>query len=47
MTRYFCIDKAKERLGYRPLIGLEEGLERAVEDCVGRKNAEQARTKKE
>ncbi|KAG6363331.1 hypothetical protein INS49_008428 [Diaporthe citri] len=30
MTRYFCIDKAKRRLGYRPLVPLEEGLRRSV-----------------
>lgn len=41
MTRYFCIDKAKKRLGYKPLVGLEDGLRRAVEDCVRRRNAEQ------
>ncbi|KAJ5198472.1 C-3 sterol dehydrogenase/C-4 decarboxylase family protein [Penicillium cinerascens] len=41
MTRYFCIDKAKKRLGYKPLVGLEEGLKKAVEDCVRRRNLEQ------
>ncbi|KAK7745315.1 erg26, C-3 sterol dehydrogenase [Cytospora paraplurivora] len=30
MTRYFCIDKAKRRLGYKPLVSLEEGLRRSV-----------------
>lgn len=30
MTRYFCIDKAKSRLGYKPIISLEEGLRRSV-----------------
>ncbi|PSR76888.1 3-beta hydroxysteroid dehydrogenase/isomerase family-domain-containing protein [Coniella lustricola] len=30
MTRYFCIDKAKRRLGYRPIISLEEGMRRSV-----------------
>lgn len=30
MTRYYCIDKAKRRLGYRPLVPLEVGLRRAV-----------------
>ncbi|KAF3762388.1 hypothetical protein M406DRAFT_263398 [Cryphonectria parasitica EP155] len=30
MTRYFCIDKAKRRLGYRPLISLEDGMRRSV-----------------
>ncbi|KAF2126703.1 C-3 sterol dehydrogenase/C-4 decarboxylase family protein [Dothidotthia symphoricarpi CBS 119687] len=37
MTRCFCVDKAKKRLGYRPLVGLEEGLKQAVEDCVRRR----------
>jgi sterol-4alpha-carboxylate 3-dehydrogenase (decarboxylating) len=41
MTRYFCIDKAKRRLGYKPLVGLEEGLKQAVEDCVRRRKIEQ------
>ncbi|RAH75436.1 C-3 sterol dehydrogenase/C-4 decarboxylase family protein [Aspergillus aculeatinus CBS 121060] len=40
MTRYFCIDKAKTRLGYRPVVGLEEGLQRAVEDCLSRRATE-------
>lgn len=30
MTRYYCIDKAKQRLGYKPIVGLEEGLRRSV-----------------
>ncbi|KAF2015610.1 C-3 sterol dehydrogenase/C-4 decarboxylase family protein [Aaosphaeria arxii CBS 175.79] len=42
MTRYFCIDKAKNRLGYKPLVGLEEGLRQGVEDCMRRRNAEQS-----
>lgn len=37
MTRYFCIDKARRRLGYGPLVRLGEGLRYAVEDCVGRR----------
>ncbi|RAH50582.1 C-3 sterol dehydrogenase/C-4 decarboxylase family protein [Aspergillus brunneoviolaceus CBS 621.78] len=40
MTRYFCIDKAKTPLGYRPVVGLEEGLQRAVEDCLSRRATE-------
>ncbi|RMZ72404.1 C-3 sterol dehydrogenase C-4 decarboxylase family [Pyrenophora seminiperda CCB06] len=36
MTRYFCIDKAKSRLGYKPIVELREGLRQAVEDCVSR-----------
>lgn len=34
MTRYYSVEKAKQRLGYRPLIGLREGLQRGVRDCV-------------
>ncbi|KAI4218140.1 MAG: hypothetical protein L6R40_008802 [Gallowayella cf. fulva] len=30
MTRYYNIDKAKNRLGYAPIVGLEEGVGRAV-----------------
>ena len=30
MTRYFNIDKARRRLGYAPLVGVEEGVERAT-----------------
>ncbi|RHZ47894.1 hypothetical protein CDV55_101023 [Aspergillus turcosus] len=44
MTRYFCIDKAKRRLGYKPLVGLEDGLRTAVEDCVRRRMAAQSQT---
>jgi sterol-4alpha-carboxylate 3-dehydrogenase (decarboxylating) len=42
MTRYFCIDKAKKRLGYQPLVGLEDGLRIAVEDCLRRRTAAQS-----
>lgn len=38
MTRYFCVDKAKRRLGYKPIVGLRDGLKRAVDDCVSRRN---------
>lgn len=30
MTRYFNIEKAKRRLGYKPIISLEEGMRRSV-----------------
>ena len=30
MTRYYNIGKAKRRLGYRPLVGMEEGVERTT-----------------
>ncbi|MCJ1466087.1 hypothetical protein MMC07_004706 [Pseudocyphellaria aurata] len=29
MTRTFCIDKAKRRLGYKPLVNMEDGIKRA------------------
>lgn len=32
LKRYYCIDKAKTRLGYRPVVGFEEGIRRAVRD---------------
>jgi sterol-4alpha-carboxylate 3-dehydrogenase (decarboxylating) len=31
MTRYYDITKARRRLGYRPLVGLSEGIKRAVQ----------------
>jgi sterol-4alpha-carboxylate 3-dehydrogenase (decarboxylating) len=30
MTRYYNIGKAKSRLGYKPLVSLQEGVERAT-----------------
>ena len=33
-ARYFCIEKARKRLGYRPIVSLEEGIRRGVEDLV-------------
>ncbi|SPQ19420.1 eb75a855-c120-4f0a-aa2b-d465e4d54e25 [Thermothielavioides terrestris] len=30
MTRYYDISKAKKRLGYKPLVSLDEGIRRAV-----------------
>ena len=30
MTRYYSIDKARKRLGYEPVVGLEQGLKRSV-----------------
>jgi sterol-4alpha-carboxylate 3-dehydrogenase (decarboxylating) len=38
MTRYFCVDKAKKRLGYKPIVGLKDGLKRVVDDRVSRRN---------
>lgn len=36
MTRYYNIDKAKKRLGYRPVVGLEDGIKRGVADAIRR-----------
>lgn len=36
MTRYYNIDKAKRRLGYRPVVSLREGLEKGVHDAIRR-----------
>lgn len=40
MTRYYCIDKAKKRLGYRPRVGLEEGIKRGVRDMLEREKVQ-------
>lgn len=40
MTRYFCIDKAKKRLRYAPLVSLDDALARGVADCIERRGAE-------
>lgn len=34
MTRYFNIDKAKHRLGYRPIVKLEDGVRSAVKYAI-------------
>ncbi|KAM3419144.1 hypothetical protein BST61_g5089 [Cercospora zeina] len=36
MTRYYNIDKAKKRLGYTPLVGLQDGIKRGVADALYR-----------
>ncbi|KIW07734.1 uncharacterized protein PV09_01664 [Verruconis gallopava] len=36
LTRYYNISKAKERLGYAPIVGLEEGIKRGVKDVLAR-----------
>lgn len=36
MTRYYNIDKAKKRLGYRPLVNLDEGIRKGVADALYR-----------
>ncbi|KAL9072665.1 MAG: hypothetical protein Q9157_005018 [Trypethelium eluteriae] len=33
-ARYFCIEKAKKRLGYRPIVALKEGIRKGVEDLL-------------
>jgi sterol-4alpha-carboxylate 3-dehydrogenase (decarboxylating) len=34
MTRFYSCEKAKHRLGYRPIVPLDEGLARAVGYCI-------------
>ncbi|KAJ2896627.1 putative Sterol-4-alpha-carboxylate 3-dehydrogenase [Zalerion maritima] len=41
MTRYYNITKAKSRLGYRPLVPLEEGIKRAVKWSLEKQEKEQ------
>lgn len=36
MTRYFNIDKAKLRLGYAPVVSMDEGVRRGVKDALFR-----------
>jgi sterol-4alpha-carboxylate 3-dehydrogenase (decarboxylating) len=36
LTRYYNITKAKERLGYAPIVSLQEGIERGVADVLAR-----------
>jgi len=36
MTRYYNIDKAKRRLGYRPLVKLDVGIRKGVADALYR-----------
>ena len=40
MTRYYDIGKAKNRLGYAPIVGLQEGIELAVKWFVDEKAKE-------
>ena len=35
MTRTYKIEKARERLGYEPQMGMQEGIRRGVEWCLG------------
>lgn len=34
MNRYYSIDKARKRLGYQPLVSLDEGVKRGVAHLV-------------
>jgi len=36
MTKYYSITKAKQRLGYQPLVSLEEGIKRGVKKVMTR-----------
>ena len=40
MTRCFCIEMAKKRLGYAPVISLDDALTHGVRDCIRRREAE-------
>lgn len=42
MTRYYSISKAKERLGYAPIVALEDGIKRAVADFLKKEAADKA-----
>ena len=43
-ARWHNIDKAKELLGYQPVVGRDEGIKLAVEVCLERYTAVIART---
>lgn len=36
LTRYYNIDKAKQRLGYRPIVDIDDGIRRGVREAVYR-----------
>ena len=40
LTRYFNIDKARKRLGYEPVTGVEVGLKRSVEWLMEKEKAD-------
>jgi sterol-4alpha-carboxylate 3-dehydrogenase (decarboxylating) len=40
LTRYYNITKAKQRLGYAPIVSLEEGIKRGVQDVLAREKAQ-------
>lgn len=43
MTRYYNINKAKLRLGYKPIVSLEEGVKRGVQSILEERRAEEAK----
>jgi sterol-4alpha-carboxylate 3-dehydrogenase (decarboxylating) len=43
MTRYYDISKARRRLGYEPIVGLQEGVTRAVNWTLEQKKNIEAR----
>ncbi|KAA6409892.1 MAG: hypothetical protein FRX48_06505 [Lasallia pustulata] len=45
MTRYYNIGKAKRRLGYRPLVGMEEGVQRSTAWFRGQRQGQLAEGK--
>ena len=40
LTRYFNIEKARKRLGYEPVTGVEVGLKRSVEWLMEKEKAD-------
>ena len=40
MTRYYDISKAKRRLGYAPIVGLDEGIQRGVQALLEQQRVE-------
>jgi sterol-4alpha-carboxylate 3-dehydrogenase (decarboxylating) len=45
MTRYYNIDKAKSRLGYRPKVSIQEAIKRSVKPIVKAKEEAEQRAK--
>lgn len=43
MTRYYNINKAKQRLGYKPIFTLREGAERSVKWILDQRKAAEAK----
>ena len=40
ITKYHSIDKARKRLGYAPIVSLDEGIRRGVQSILEKKRAE-------